>query len=93
MEELKMYDCKGNELKSGDFVQLLEGKPPYINSVMKKGSVFKVSSCADRSFSKDKPLTVIFLKSKTGNRHYENGVTSNEILKVNYDIKKRKIID
>lgn len=89
-----MFDCEGTELKRGDFVQLTKGQPPYISSIMKKGSIFRVAYCEDRSFSKDEnpPFIVIFLKSKTGNRHYENGVTSKEIIKVNYDIKKKKII-
>lgn len=92
MANLKMYDCEGTELKKGDFVQLTIGKAPYINRAMKKGYVFKVSYCEDRSFTKDEGYIVIFLCSKTGNRLYQSGVTSKEILKVNYDLKKKKII-
>lgn len=87
-----MYDCEGTELKKGDFVQLVEGKAPYINRSMKKGFVLKVSYCEDRSFTKDNPYIVIFLESKTGGRLYQSGVTSKEIRKVNYDLKKRKIV-
>lgn len=90
----KMYDIDGTEVGKGDFVQLVEGKPPYINRAMKKGIVLKVSYMEDRGFSKDGLHMVAFLTGKgNSGRIYSNGVTSSEIRKVNYDLKKRKIID
>lgn len=84
----RMIDSVGNEIKPDDFVVLVKGKAPYIDGIMKKGSVFKIDSFRDVSFNDD---IVAYLKSKTGNKKYSTGITESEMLKVDYDIKKRKI--
>ena len=89
-----MHDIDGVEIKKGDFVQLVEGKAPYINGAMKKGYVFKVAYMENRPFGNDRDYHVAFLTSKGGNGNiYSSGCTSDEIRKVNYDLKKRKIIE
>ena len=88
-----MLDVDGNIIKKDDFVQLTEGKAPYINGALKKGFVFKVAYMEDRS-SGGKEYDVAFLQPKTGmNSIYNSGVTSREIRKVNYDIKNKKIVE
>lgn len=88
-----MPDIHGNTVKVGDFVQLTEGKKPYINKAMKKDFVFKVAYMENRP-SGGKDYFVAFLTGKTGNGGiYSSGCTPKEIRKVNYDIKKRKIIE
>lgn len=87
-----MHDVDGVEVTKGDFVQLLEDKG--FNQSMKKGFVFKVAYIEDRPFGK-KPYFLAFLTGKNGDgyRIYSNGVRPSEIRKVNYDLKKRKIIE
>lgn len=87
-----MKDVNGEVVKVGDFVQLTEGKASYINGAMKKGFVFKIAYIENRKMGKT-DYYVAFLTSKNGKgRIYNSGCTSTEIRKVNYDLKKKKII-
>lgn len=90
----KMHDIDGVEVKAGDFVQLTQGKEPYINGAMKKGFVFLVSHMENRPLSKNEHFPVAFLTDKKNSgRIYQSGCRPSEIRKVNYDTKKRKIIN
>lgn len=88
----EMYDIDCTKVVKGDFVQLLESK--RFNSAMQKGYIFKVAYVEDRPYGKE-PYFLAFLTGKNGDgsRIYSNGVRPSEIRKVNYDLKKRKIID
>lgn len=89
-QELEMFDIDGNEVKPGDFVRIL--REWRWNRNLREGQILKVS----RVWILDgEPRVVLTGKKNTAYSNYEYNASfgRKEIRKVNYDVKKRKVIE